>query len=103
MKLGQSLTQESIVYNFKQFIEKEGAGNCYVGITDNFEERLSAHNVYEPTNNILPPRLCFNAPSEADARNIERNFLKLGCQGGDGGGRNPTYIYIYRVMSFTKK
>ena len=71
----------------------------YVGITNNPQQRLfSDHNVSR-TDDSWIFRLVLTT---SDARNIERYFLNLGCQGGGGGGTTDSrYVYAYFITQFT--
>ena len=62
----------------------------HIGITDNPDERKSGHG--NP-----PGWTVWKADSENDARSIEKNFLDKGMQGGDGGGKTPDHVYIFKA------
>ena len=71
----------------------------YVGITDDPKRRLfQDHKVNENGGNwIYGP-----ASSHSAAREIERHFLDLGCNGGSGGGDSSSiYVYAYKITWYT--
>jgi hypothetical protein len=69
------------------------------GIASNPRERLfQDHNVSEKSDYWIY-RQC---QSEQSARNVEEALLKLGCDGGTGGGDESTvYVYAYRKSTNT--
>ncbi len=71
----------------------------YCGITSDIEDRLYGdHNV---------PRVKYwlitiDCANEDDARTVEKALLKLGCDGGSGGGDKDTiWVYAYLKTSIT--
>lgn len=64
----------------------------YIGVTDNPDERKSGH---KSNGKDVTHWRSWPASSEAIARSVERYFKDSGMDGGTGGGKNPTYVYIY--------
>lgn len=95
-------TSTSIVAEIKEYMSKNGGAysDWYVGIAADPKARLfNDHNVNEHSG----VRIYRDAGSETEARRIEKHFLDLGCDGGDGGGGfNTRYVYAYKKTSFTK-
>jgi len=92
---------QQIYDEFKAHINKSGESyhNWYVGIATDPRNRLfEEHNVSEK-NGWWIFRKC---NTDEDARAIEEALLKLGCDGGTGGGdQNTTSIYAYFKSSST--
>lgn len=86
----------------QSFIERSG-GNYpawYVGIAANPVDRLTnGHGV----NGSTP--CCYEEFSSSEyAREVENYFLKLGCQGGGGGGDwQSKSVYAYRITLTTRE
>ncbi|MBD3329460.1 hypothetical protein GF357_03130, partial [Candidatus Dojkabacteria bacterium] len=89
----------SVQQQIRDFIYKHGGryNDYYVGITDNIPERLSAHSIIA----ILDDYFSKDLEIEELARKVEAEFIELGCDGGDGGGKNPTIVYVYKKNSHT--
>ena len=60
-----------------------------IGITDNPAQRWLEHN--KPKDWYV-----WQANSESEARAIEKVYLDKGMEGDVGGGKNPTYLYIFK-------
>lgn len=78
------------------FIDRNGGeySGWYVGISADARERLEDHNVKKGYH--------FNtASTEEVAREVEKHFLDLGCDGGPGGGKNPKQVYVYKITADT--
>jgi len=71
----------------------------YSGIASNPRERLfEEHNVSEKSGLWIFQR-CL---SEQSVRSVEEALLKLGCDGGTGGGdESSAYAYAYRKSANT--
>ena len=71
----------------------------YSGITSDPRKRLfEEHNVSEKSDYWIY-RQCY---SEQSARNVEEALLKLGCDGGTGGGdESSVCVYAYRKSANT--
>jgi hypothetical protein len=68
----------------------------YVGITNNPQERFTTHGVHS-----LNHPSSWICSSENVSRGVEEMLLKLGLQGGPGGGVSndpPVYLYVYRNL-----
>ena len=90
-------TKGEIISQFRQFIRNNGGPlrSWYVGITEEPRNRLQAHSV---KNGYIYVR----ASSHAVAREIEKHFIRLGTDGGPGGGdADARYVYAYKKMSYT--
>ena len=81
------------------FMEFEGGEtpDYYVGISEDPRTRLQQHKV-DFENNVS---VWYRASSEKSARAIEKHFLALGCDGGDGGGISPDWVYIFKKTEST--
>lgn len=95
------MTYPQIITAINNYIAQEGGiySSWYVGITNDPKTRLfNNHNVLEKSGVwIYAP-----ADNENIARNVEKNFLNRGCDGGGGGGGNTSYhVYAYKKMIYT--
>lgn len=86
-----------------EFIQQNGPANCYLGITANIGNRFVAHRLIDSEGNSLDSRIAWywgNARTEENARTIEKNYQNRfqELQGHEGGGTNPTNVYVYRVV-----
>lgn len=93
-----------IIKAIEEYWEKHNKTNpkkLYIGITSNVNRRLFGfHNVDEEHN------LWIHCPADniRTARMVEKYFLDLGMQGGDGGGNdNSTTVYCYEVTEYTRE
>ncbi|HOW51110.1 MAG TPA: hypothetical protein PLV42_03580 [bacterium] len=98
------LTKGQIMADISEYIRWIGGsfGNCYVGISKDAVDRLlNGHNVDLRDNGAYRH---YQAASSDEARSIERAFLKLGVQGGDGGGDDDSdMVYVYKITTQTKQ
>lgn len=87
----------------KAYVEECGGTKTqwYVGIATDARDRLfNDHNVNED-NDYWIYRI---ASSDTISRRVEKHFLDLGYDGGDGGGdENTKSVYAYRKTSNTKE
>lgn len=93
-------TESEIKQEIKAHIDKEGSAysNWYVGITNNIDRRSNEHNV----DRELSWWIYRTANSDEIARKIEKYFIGLGTDGGDGGGDETSKIvYAYKKTSTT--
>ncbi len=85
---------EQVFGEITAYIDKEGWAHShwYCGIASNPEDRLfNEHTVIRGNRWIY--RQCYN---DFDARAVEKELLKLGCDGGRGGGDESTvFVYAY--------
>ena len=98
--------REEITSDIENFISEYGAGNCYIGITNNVRRRFSEHNLLADNGN--DPRtaqmryITRDAGTEDNAREIEMGFIGRHeniIHGGPGGGGNDSrFVYIYLVI-----
>lgn len=90
-----------ICAEFARYIEQNGSAKkmWYVGITSDVQKRLHQdHQVPEENHRYI----WREAASSAAAREIEKAFLNLGCDGGSGGGdHNTRFVYAYLKTSVT--
>lgn len=72
----------------------------YAGIASDWEDRFFGdHQVPRREDYWYIARQCFN---DTEARNVEQELIKLGCDGGGGGGDYTTvYVYTYLKGSQT--
>lgn len=69
-----------------------GYPNWYVGVTSDPQNRRRQHGVSTSASWII-----FDARSEVAAREIEKYFHSLGCDGAPGGGDIfSKYVYTYK-------
>ncbi len=73
----------------------------YVGITGTPRFRLIQGHGLRP----LDPRKVWNGGSEDIARRVERELLRLGIDGGTGGGSedSPTFVYVFLKQPHTRR
>lgn len=70
----------------------------YCGITSDWVSRLfDEHKVPRNENYWYIARPCYN---DNDARAVESALVKLGCDGGAGGG-DQTSVYVYAYLKGT--
>jgi hypothetical protein len=79
----------------KAYIDKLGwpYSAWYAGIASNVETRLfTDHNISRSDDKWVYD----GCPNNQGARSVESELLKLGCDGGSGGGdQSSTYAYAY--------
>ncbi len=98
------MDQNSIVNDIINYITQTSyttASDWYVGIATSPSARLfSDHNVDQGSGHWI---YC-QAMSEKVARAAEQILIrKHPFKGGVGGGLCPTYVYAYRITSFTSE
>jgi hypothetical protein len=73
----------------------------YAGIASDARTRLFVdHNVSEPKGEWA----YYTCANNQDARTVEEALLKLGCDGGPGGGdKASTQVYAYVKTSTTRQ
>jgi len=98
------MTKQEIISKINSFMRSytDSKRNLfYIGITSDIETRLfGAHKVEETTNEYV----YYRANSEEIAREVEKEFLELGLDGGDGGGtgnNDVDIVYCFRKMFYT--
>ena len=69
----------------------------YVGITHSPKERFASHRLTGTENGQS-----WGAGTEANARDAETRVLEEGLDGGDGGGKVPVYVYVFRKTNDTE-
>lgn len=82
-------------------IRQEGSscGAWYCGVTSDPEGRLFGDHGVSREGDAWIACQCYTT---ADARNVERALLDLGCTGGAGGGSvGTTCVYAYRMSNWT--
>lgn len=89
------------VYNeIVAHIKKQGGAysTWYCGIASDWEDRLfNEHQVPRSRDYWHIVRQCHN---NSDARAVEAALIKLGCDGGVGGGDEST-VYVYAYLKGT--
>lgn len=89
------------VYNqIVAHIKKQGGtySSWYCGITSDWDSRLfDEHKVPRDENYWYIARQCYKVN---DARTVENALVKLGCDGGVGGG-DETSVYVYAYLKGT--
>ncbi len=87
------MTDKQIYNELLKYVSSGQFVDWYVGITNDIEKRLfTAHNVNR--NGVW-----FHAPAinSIHARSAEQALLKLGFDGGTGGGdHTAVYVYAFR-------
>lgn len=93
-------SQEIVVAIDSHFRESNYNYNMwYVGITSDIDSRLFGDHKVPNKDHWFIYR---QADSAAIARQVESHFLKLGMDGGTGGGViSSRYIYVYLKTSIT--
>lgn len=95
-------TKEELVSQFNDYMRQVGGrrSDWYVGISKDAKDRLfNGHGVKEVGDNWI----CGQASSSSDARDVEKFFLDLGLDGGDGGGDGTAdEVYAYKKNIHTR-
>jgi hypothetical protein len=90
-----------VIAEILEYIKRGGgaASDWYVGIAAGARDRLfNDHKVSEQQGSWIY-RGCDSTDA---ARAVEEHFLNLGCRGGPGGGDDDTtFVYAYRITSYT--
>ena len=101
MTLAYKTSVNQVINDFKNYISQHGGlySQWYVGVASDPRDRLfSDHNVQEDGGVWI----YHNCGTDTAARQVEQYFLRLGCQGGPGGGDYHTrYAYAYKITSNT--
>ncbi|MCP4502653.1 MAG: hypothetical protein GY822_22125 [Deltaproteobacteria bacterium] len=74
--------------------------DLYVGITNDPKRRRTEHNVPEVD------WRCLDFHNEKDAKKKKKWFIDQGFDGGGGGGTKedkPTFVYLYKKTTTTKR
>jgi len=100
-------SRDQIINDIKNFISNHGAGNCYIGITNNVNRRFKEHNLL--ADNEKDPRtdqmryISRDAQTNPNAEEIEQLFVDRHediIHGQPGGGKPDTkFVYIYLVIA----
>lgn len=83
-------------------IKKQGGSfsSWYCGITESIQNRLHGDHKVPEKEHWFVHRACVNSES---ARNVEKELLACGCDGGQGGGDDDAiHVYAYLKTSVTK-
>ena len=79
--------------------QKQSYSDLYCGIASDWESRLFDDHQVPRKNHFRITRQCYN---DNDARIVEAELLKLGCDGAPGGGDKTTvYVYVYHKGAMT--
>jgi len=99
------MLKDTLTSEIQKYIDDNGGVThhygWYVGVTADPERRLfHEHKVNKQDGSwIYGP-----ASSSGDARELERHFLDLGCQGGSGvGASDALYVYAYRITWYSQE
>ena len=96
----QPQTAQEVYNEIVAHIKKQGGeySTWYCGITSDWASRLfNEHQVPRSEDYWYIARQCHDNES---ARNAETALLKLGCDGGVGGGDSGT-VYVYAYLKGT--
>ena len=97
-------SKEDIIKEIVAYLVARGIRNwdeVYVGIADDVEKRLFTDHRVEKDGGIWIYR---QANSSDCAREVEKDLLDQGAQGGPGGGSDETnYVYAYKIEPYTKE
>jgi len=96
-----AVTAQQVFNEIKAYIDKQGKpySAWYAGIASDAKTRLFVDHNVSRTNDKWVYDQCTNNQS---ARNVEDALLKLGCDGGSGGGdQSSTYVYAYLKLPST--
>lgn len=92
---------QQVLTEIMAHIKKQGGAysDWYCGIASDWQSRLFDDHQVPRENHWYIARQCFN---DSDAREVEAELLKLGCDGSAGGGDETTiYVYAYLKGSMT--
>lgn len=96
-------SKETIITEINDHMRKRGGGysDWYIGVTSEPQERLfNEHNV-DKENGVWIYEECENSDI---AREIEEYFIRLGTDGGSGGGDYTTkFVYAYKKTAYTNQ
>ena len=97
--------QAGLVAEFEKYIERNGgyfAGyGWYAGVTSDPQRRLFRQHRVDRTEAAW---IFAKAPSDDDARAIERHLIDRGAKGGPGeGNESAVYVYAYRIRWSTEE
>lgn len=83
------------------YIGYDNKQNLYVGIATNPRDRLFVDYCVDERNGQW---IYQNAVTETDARDTEKYLLEAYPFRGDvGGGFYPTYVYAYKITTYTRE
>ena len=94
--------KEQALDEIKAYINKQGGeySAWYCGIASDWADRLFDEHKVPTKDHWYIARQCHN---NEDARTVETALVKLGCDGGPGGGDETTvYVYAYLKGTMTK-
>lgn len=82
-------------------VDSDNKSNWYVGIATNPTNRLFDDHCVDKEHGGWIYR---DASNETDARDTEAYLLnEYHFKGDVGGGNHPTYVYAYKITSYTKQ
>ena len=94
---------QSVYEEILAHIAKQGGlySAWYCGIASDWEARLFNDHKVPRKGHWYIARQCYN---DTDSRNVEQALLKVGCDGGTGGGDKTTvYVYAYLMSDETEQ
>ena len=97
--------QAGLVAEFEKYIEQNGGYSAgygwYAGGISDLRRRLFRQHGVDRNDAAW---IHAKAPSDDDARAIERHLIEKGAKGRSGGGDEPAiYVYAYRISWSTEE
>lgn len=97
--------QAGLVAEFEKYIEQNGGYSTgygwYAGVTSDPQRRLFREHRVDRNDAAW---IFAKAPSDDDARAVERYLVEKGAKGGSGGGdESAVYAYAYRITWSTEE
>jgi hypothetical protein len=96
-------SKQVVIADIKSYVANNGGvySQWYIGITSDPRQRLFNDHAVSEKGGAWIHRECETSTA---ARDVEDYFIKLGMQGGPGGGDNSSRtVYAYRITSTTKE
>ena len=94
-------SKKQIIDELDEHIVSRGGGysSWYAGITESPKDRVFGDHKVDENKDKYAWR---TAESDKIAREIEKHFLDLGCDGGPGGGDSDAkVVYVYKKSNRT--
>lgn len=98
------MKEQAIINAIDEHLKKSNKqyyNQFYIGITSDVNARLFGAHKVPRENHWWIYRF---ADNEQIARDVERHYIDLGMQGGEGGGTgegNVTCVYCYAIANYT--
>lgn len=88
------MTAEQIYNEILTYVGSSNFANWYVGVTNNIEERLFGYHKVHRTDGAWYHGMAID---HTHSRAVESGLIKLGFDGGTGGGdEKAAYVYAFR-------